>query len=104
MIGFAGLRSGAFVESLLEEEERSRPAASRTVQAVLAEVAAEYDVPPGDILSLSRQRSVAAARQEFYRRAYRETRATMADLARYTGRTQPAVWQVLRSSAQEGHN
>jgi REP element-mobilizing transposase RayT len=90
------LGSGAFVESLLEEGERRQAAPLTTKEAVLAEVATKHGVAASEIRGLSRQRAVVAARQEFYRRAYRETRSTMAELARYTGRTQPAVWQVLR--------
>ena len=90
------LGSGSFVESLLEEEERIGESANKTIEGVLAEVAETYGVPAREILGLSRQRVVSAARQAFYHRAYQETPATMADLARYTGRTQPAVWQAVR--------
>ncbi len=93
------LGSGSFVESLWEEEEKAaqRDAPQRTVEDVLDEVAEVHGVSSAEILGLSRQRTVSAARQAFYRRAYGETSATMADLARLTGRTQPAVWQALRS-------
>ena len=91
------LGGGDFVESLLEEQDRTAPVAElRTVEDVLAEVASEFGVPEEEILGLSRERAVSKARKVFYRRAYHETRETMAGLARLTGRTQPAVWQAVR--------
>ncbi len=66
------------------------------VEEVLDEVAAEYAVEPEAILSQSRSREVARARRAFCRRAYEQTGATMAELARLTGRSQPAVWQMVR--------
>ena len=90
-----------FVEFVLDEHEAVPPRlAARTVEEVLAEVARELSVPEKEIFGVSRARRICVARQEFYRRAYRETSATMADLARVTGRTQPAVWQAIQESGQ----
>ena len=91
------LGSGAFVERVLAAaEEELRPRTLRTVDEILEDVAGQFGVSPEAITGPSRARTVARARQEFYRRAYRETGATLEELGRRTGRTQAAVWLAVR--------
>ena len=95
------LGSGEFVEEVLaaaDEEVRSR--VPRTVDEVLAEVAQEFGVDAAAITGPSRERKVARARREFYRRARREAGAAFDELARRTGRTQAWVWQAVRSAGK----
>jgi hypothetical protein len=83
--------SGEFVEGLLAEEQTVRGAAARTPEEVLAEVSRTHGVTPEQNVGPSRERPIARARAAFYVRAQEEAAQTLADLARMTGRSQPAV-------------
>ncbi|RME52979.1 MAG: hypothetical protein D6795_06045 [Deltaproteobacteria bacterium] len=92
------LGSGEFVEEVLAAaEEEARKYNPRSVDEILAEVAEEFGVEQAAITGPSRERKVARARREFYRRARREAGATFDELARRTGRTQASVWQAVKS-------
>ncbi|MDW7709361.1 MAG: hypothetical protein SCH98_02710, partial [Deferrisomatales bacterium] len=90
------LGSGGFVEELLAEEDAAAPSSLRPVEEVLAEVGRAHGVDPGEIVGPSRERRLTRARAAFYLRAAAEAGQTLADLARLTGRTEPAVWQAVQ--------
>lgn len=96
------LGSGEFVEALLDEAEPDRCVPHKTVEEVLAEVSRAHGVGQKEILGPSRERRVTRARGQFYLAAQRDSGQNLADLARFTGRTQPAVWQVVQRLRREG--
>lgn len=98
------LGSGEFVEELLGEDEPALRAPARMPEDVLAEVSRDLGVTANEILGPSRERRTSRARTEFYVRAQAQAGLTLADLARMTGRSQPAVWQAVqrhRAAARE---
>jgi putative transposase len=90
------LGSGSFVEKLLHDECCARLAPMKTPEQVLAEVSRAGGVTAAEVLGPSRERRVSRVRAEFYVRAQAEAGQNLADLARMTGRTEPAVWQAVQ--------
>ncbi|MBI5443028.1 MAG: transposase [Deltaproteobacteria bacterium] len=90
------LGSGTFVEALLAEDRSAPCVAAKTVDEVLTEVSRAWKVSTSEILGPSRERRISRARAQFYVRAQNEAGQNLADLARMTGRTEPAVWQVVQ--------
>ncbi|MDF1552016.1 MAG: transposase [Deferrisomatales bacterium] len=98
------LGSGTFVEQLLDEDDTERLRPALTADEVLRETSRTWQVGADEILGPSRQRRVTRARGAFFLCAHRDAGLTITNLARWTGRTAPAVWQAVqraRSAEQD---
>jgi putative transposase len=95
------LGSGDFVEKVLRRHEAPDVARKATVEEVLGKVSEETGIGCDVILGPSRNRIVSAGRRLFFLRAHEETGATVASLARLTGRSHVAVRQAIEPAREE---
>ncbi len=95
------LGSGDFVESILGQCEPEEPSSSISIDEVLSEVSVRTGVGSEEIIGASRSHIIAKARREFYLCAHEKTGATLAALAKMTGRTHVAVFLAIEEAKKD---
>lgn len=95
------LGAGDFVESVLGMCEPVVASETVSVAEILAEVADRTGVSSEAIIGPSRERVLSRARREFYLFAHERTGATLAALAKMTGRTHVAVGLAIEEAKKE---
>ena len=95
------LGGGDFVESVLGMCEPVVTSETVSVAEILAEVAGRTGVNAEEIIGPSRARVISRARREFYLSAHERTGATLAALAKMTGRTHVAVALAIEEAKKD---
>lgn len=95
------LGSGDFVDSVLHEFECSGAKTKDTIDNILHDVSEQSGINCHLILGTSRNRSVCAARRQFYRRAHEEAGSTLALLGKMTGRSHTSVREAIMQARLE---
>lgn len=95
------LGSGGFVETVLRESGSMFARRTLAIDDVLEEIAAKSGVSKEQILGESRARDISRARRQFFLIASERVGATLAMLARMTGRSHVAVAMAIEQARAE---
>lgn len=95
------LGNGNFVERILRRCEKKKNARDSDIEIILADVCRALEIPQEQVLSRSRERSVSAARRQFFLRAYEEAGASYTSLGRICGISHTSVKQAIVKARAE---
>lgn len=95
------LGSGGFVETVLRDSATMLTRITPTIGDVLEEIAAKSGISKEQILGASRARDISRVRRQFFLTASERVGATMAMLARMTGRSHVTVSMAIEQARAE---